>query len=91
MLKYRIRHELIKRVAAITSKYRENPARDGLDGEIERLKQRADTTKSFTDEIIATLNEILKEEKIQMNKEEEKALTEYLKPTIVELIQKHFL
>jgi len=90
MLKYRIRQELIIRIAAITSKYREKRPTGGLTGEIERLKQRAATTKSFTDEIIATLNEILKEEKIEMTEEEEKALTEYLKPTFLELIQKHF-
>jgi hypothetical protein len=54
------------------------------------LKQRGATTQSFTNEIIVTLNRILQEQKIEMTEKEERALTEYLKPTIVELIQKHF-
>jgi hypothetical protein len=91
MFKYAIRKELIIRVSAITSKYRETrPHSDGLTGEIKRLKHRAATTQSFTDEIILTLNKILQEQKIEMTEDDEKALTEYLKPTIVELIQQHF-
>lgn len=89
MLKYKIRQELIERVSAITSKYRETPRSEGITG-IDGLKQRASTTKSFTDEIIKTLEEILKEQNVKMGHDEEKALITYLKPTILELIQQHF-
>jgi len=90
VVKYWIRLELIERVSAMTSKYRETPSpEEGLRG-IESLKQWASATKSFTDVIIKTLEEILKENDVQMNEEEEKALATYLRPTILELIQKHF-
>jgi len=80
MLKYRIRRELIDRVSAVTSKYRQSPpASEELIDEIEWLKQRAASTASFADQIIETLNEILKEE--ELTEDEMKALTKYLKPT----------
>lgn len=88
MKKYLVRNELKTRVNEITIKYRNNLVSERL---IDHIKVRAATTKSFTDEIIVTLNQILEEQNIELDEDQEKELMEYLKPAILELIQNHFI